>query len=73
MESWDTFAVVVGGAAAALLGLLFVAISIRLDVVAASRELRNRAAETLVLFGSALVVAICFRCPANLSSFSVSS
>jgi hypothetical protein len=29
VESWDTFAVVVGSAAAAQLGLLFVAISIR--------------------------------------------
>ncbi|WP_432838337.1 hypothetical protein [Dactylosporangium sp. CA-092794] len=63
MESWDTFAVVVGGAAAALLGLLFVAISIRLNVVAASTELRNRAAQTLVLFGSALVTAILLALP----------
>ena len=63
MESWDTFAVVVGGASAALLGLLFVAISIRLEVIAASMELRNRAAQTLVLFGSALVVAILLSLP----------
>jgi hypothetical protein len=53
----------VGGAAAALLGLLFVAISIRLEAIASSVELRNRAAQTLVLFGSALVAAILLSLP----------
>jgi len=52
VESWDSFAVVVGGASGALLGLLFVAISIRLEVIVASSELRSRAAQTLVLFGT---------------------
>lgn len=63
MEHWDTFAVIVGGAAAALLGLLFVAISIRLNIVEASRELRSRAAQTMVLFGTVLVVAILLGVP----------
>jgi hypothetical protein len=63
MESWADFAVIVGGAAAALLGLLFVAISIRITVVAASAEFRNRAAQTLVLFGSVLVAAILLSLP----------
>ena len=58
MESWENFAVIVGGAAAALLGLLFIAISIRVNLVAASTELRSRAAQILVLFGAVLVVAI---------------
>lgn len=63
MESWDTFAVIVGGAAAALLGLLFIAISIRLNVVAASRELRNRSAQTMVLFGIVLLLAVLLAIP----------
>lgn len=58
MASWENFAVIVGSAAAALLGLLFIAISIRVNVVASSIELRNRAAQILVLFGAVLVVAI---------------
>jgi hypothetical protein len=63
VESWDTFAVIVGGAAAALLGLLFIAISIRLNVVAGSQELRNRSAQTLVLFGIVLVLALLMAIP----------
>lgn len=39
----------VGGAAAGLTGLLFVAVSIRIDFIARSQELRNRAAQTLAL------------------------
>ena len=50
MAKWSTFAVVAGGAAAGVTGLLFVAVSIRIDVIAKSQELRNRAAQTLALF-----------------------
>lgn len=46
------------GAAAALTGLLFVAVSIRIDVIAKSQELRNRAAQTLALFVTVLFIAI---------------
>jgi hypothetical protein len=63
VESWDTFAVIVGGAAAALLGLLFVAISIRLTVIARSTELRNRSAETMTLFGIVLLLAVLLAIP----------
>jgi hypothetical protein len=63
MVAWSTFAVVIGGASAALLGLLFVAISIRINVVGRSPELRNRAAQTLVLFGAVLIVAILLAIP----------
>jgi len=63
MESWEEFAVVTGGAAAALTGLLFVAVSIRLDVIAASTELRSRAAQTLTLFLSITLVAVLFAIP----------
>lgn len=63
MESWGTFTVVVGGASAALLGLLFVAISIRVGVVAGSPELRNRAAQTLVLFAIVLLLSVLLAIP----------
>jgi hypothetical protein len=34
LEKWATFATVAGGAAAGLTGLLFVAVSIRIEVIA---------------------------------------
>lgn len=58
MPGWDSFAVVIGGAAAALIGLLFVSVSIRIEVISASPDFRNRGAATLCLFGSVLLVAI---------------
>jgi len=63
MEKWATFATVVGAAAASLTGLLFVAVSIRIDVIARSAELRNRAAQTLALFGTVLVASILLAIP----------
>ncbi len=63
MEKWSTFAVVAGGAAAGLTGLLFVAVSIRIDVIAKSQELRNRAAQTLALFVTVLFIAILLSIP----------
>jgi hypothetical protein len=63
MDQWVTFAVVVGAAAGALIGLLFVAVSIRADAMADSGELRSRAAQTLTLFLSALVIAILLSIP----------
>ena len=63
MEKWSTFAVVAGGAAAGLTGLLFVAVSIRIDVIAKSQELRNRAAQTLALFVTVLFIGILLAIP----------
>lgn len=63
MEKWATFTTVAGAAAASLTGLLFVAVSIRVDVIAQSAELRNRAAQTLSLFFTALLVAIVLAIP----------
>ncbi len=63
MEKWSTFATVAGGAAAGLTGLLLVAVSIRIGVIAKSRELRNRAAQTLALFVTVLFVAILLSIP----------
>jgi uncharacterized membrane protein len=63
LQTWDAFATIAGGAAAALTGLLFVAVSIRADYIARSQELRNRAAQTLILFGTILVLAILMAIP----------
>jgi hypothetical protein len=57
LEAWGTFAVITGGAAAALTGLLFVAVSIRIDFISKSQDLRNRAAQTLSLFGVVWIIA----------------
>jgi hypothetical protein len=63
LEAWDAFATIAGSAAAALTGLLFVAVSIRADYIARSQELRNRAAQTLILFGTVLVIAVVIAIP----------
>src|SRR3954466_16245082 len=58
MDKWHDMGVVTGGAAAALAGLLFVAVTLRIDTIAAAGDLRSRAAQTLTLFVTSLVVAI---------------
>jgi hypothetical protein len=63
MHEWDTFAVVVGGSAGALVGLLFVAISIHAARMAASPDLRGRAAQTLVIFAALLLIALLLAIP----------
>jgi hypothetical protein len=63
VEKWATFATIAGGAAAGLTGLLFVAVSIRIEVIAKSQELRNRAAQTLALFVTALLITILLSIP----------
>jgi modulator of FtsH protease len=54
---WENFFVAEVGAAAALTGLLFVAVSINLTRILAIPHLPDRAGETLVVLGGALVVA----------------
>jgi hypothetical protein len=63
LEAWDTFAEISGSAAAALTGLLFVAVSIRIASIARSQELRNRAAQTLSLFGTVLIISVLIAIP----------
>jgi hypothetical protein len=63
LAGWSSFAVIAGSAAGALIGLLFVAVSIRIEVIIASAELRNRAAQTLGLFVAVLLVAILLSVP----------
>jgi hypothetical protein len=63
LNPWSTFAQVAATAAASRIGLLFVAVSIRIDVIARSQELRKRAAQTLSLFGTVLLTAILIAIP----------
>jgi hypothetical protein len=63
LEAWDSFAGISGTAAAALTRLLFVAVSIRIAYIAKSQELRNRAAQTLSLFGTVLIVSLLIAIP----------
>ena len=58
VESWDSFGVVVGAASGALIGLLFVAISVNASRIVKHPALYVGATRTLVLFGIALVAAI---------------
>lgn len=63
MPGWDTFAVIVGGVAGALVGLLFVSVSIRIDVISASPDFRSRAGETLSLFMTVVLVSVLLAIP----------
>ena len=63
MTGWADFAVVLGAATAALLGLLFVAVSIRVEAIAKSAELRNRSAQTLTLLLTGVLVAVLLAVP----------
>ena len=65
MLGWDTFAVIVGGVGGALVGLLFVAISIHAKQIGASASLRARAAQTLVVFATLLLVAVVLAVPSQ--------
>jgi hypothetical protein len=58
VDTWDSFGVVVGGASGALIGLLFVAISVNASRIATHPALHVVASRTLVLFAIPLVAAI---------------
>lgn len=57
ISTWSEFAVAHVGASAALLGLVFVGLTINLRDVVASRVLVNRAAEAVILLGSVLATS----------------
>ena len=54
---WESFALAQVGASAALLGLVFVGISINLRDIVGSGSLVHRAAEAVILLGTVLAVA----------------
>ena len=60
---WLSFGEALGAVAGALVGLLFVAVSVKSDVLAASRSLSSRAAQTLVLFMTSVLVAVLLVAP----------
>lgn len=55
---WLSFGTAVATVAGALTGLLFVAVSVKSDVMAGSRALRSRAAQTLVLFMTSVLAGV---------------
>jgi modulator of FtsH protease len=64
-EQWHDLFVAVAGASAALLGLLFVAVSINLERILAYKGLPERALETLLLLLTVLVISVVGLIPAQ--------
>jgi hypothetical protein len=60
---WLSFGEALAAVSGALTGLLFVAVSVKSTVLAASRALSNRAAQTLVLFMTSVLVAVLLVAP----------
>ena len=58
MGGWHDFFILAGTAAATLVGLLFVGLSLHLRIVVASSEVRSLARVTLANFGAVLFVAL---------------
>jgi hypothetical protein len=60
---WTGFGEALAAVAGALTGLLFVAVSVKSNVLAASRSLASRAAQTLVLFMTSVLAAVLLVAP----------
>jgi hypothetical protein len=68
VEGWHDFYLMIGAAAATLMGLLFVSLSLNVDIIAcqASAGLRVLAAQTFTSFLSAVMLAVLFLIPSQL-------
>jgi hypothetical protein len=60
---WRDFGLTIASLAGALTGLLFVAVSIKSEALAASRSLSSRAAQTLVLFLTSAITSVLLVAP----------
>ena len=60
---WPGFGEALAAVAGALTGLLFVALSVKSAVLAVSRSLSSRAAQTLVLFMTSVLIAVVLVAP----------
>ncbi len=60
---WHDFCTSFAGAAGALLGLVFVAVSLNLDAILADKELPRRAIETLIFFAYPLAGSLLIEVP----------
>jgi len=60
---WLSFGEALAAVAGALTGLLFVAVSVKSSALAASLTLRSRAAQTLVLFITSVLIAVLLVAP----------
>ncbi len=60
---WPGFGEALAAVAGALTGLLFVALSVKSAVLAVSRSLSSRAAQTLVLFVTSVLIAVLLVAP----------
>jgi modulator of FtsH protease len=57
-DAWETFFAANAGAAAALAGLVFVGVSINVDMIAPSQRLAGRALEAFALLASVLIISV---------------
>jgi len=62
-SAWSSFGGALAGISGALTGLLFVALSVKGAALSGSRTLSSRAAETLVLFMTSVLVALVLVAP----------
>ncbi|MEU8074554.1 hypothetical protein AB0B31_03835 [Catellatospora citrea] len=58
VAEWANFGIVAGTAAATLTGLLFVAVTLRIESIVNTSDLRYRAAQTLTLFITVLILSM---------------